>query len=441
MKPTPLPKQKNLRADCAWVIYQILEQGKSSRDCLERVQRRHNPRDNAWIQEMSLGVMRKLPLLQHWLRVLLDRPLKGNKKVIEHLILLGLYQLAFSRVSEHAAVGETVNASPYLGGTALKGLVNAVLRNFMRQELASKPIDNPVIASGLPKWLFKALDDAYGEDADAVRDATNAMAPIWLRVNTQQTSLEDYTKALDSAGIEYSRSSEHAEAILLAGREDITALPGFELGHFAVQDGAAQLAAHYLNAQPNERVLDCCAAPGGKTGHIIERTPKLTYCLALDADGHRLKRVEENMTRLKHTEPNLPLIKQGDAAHPGTWWDGQLFDRILLDAPCSATGVIRRHPDIRWLRKASDINALANLQAEILSSLWQTLKPGGTLVYATCSILPQENCDQISAFLNNNSSASLSPITKTETTAKPGRQILPGERKMDGFYYARLIKS
>jgi 16S rRNA (cytosine967-C5)-methyltransferase len=441
VKPTPLPKQKNLRADCAWVIYQILEQGKSSRDCLERVQRRHHPRDNAWIQEMSLGVMRKLPILQHWLRELLDRPLKGNKKVIEHLILLGLYQLAFSRVSQHAAVGETVNASPYLGGTALKGLVNAVLRNFMRQELVNKPIDNPIIASGLPKWLYKALEDAYGQDADAVREATNGMAPIWLRVNTKQISITDYAAALDAVEINYSLSAEHADAIRLEGREDITGLPGFEKGHFAVHDGAAQLAAHYLDAQPHERVLDCCAAPGGKTGHIIERTPELAYCLALDADENRLKRVEENMTRLQHTQTNLPVIKQGDAAKPETWWDGQHFDRILLDAPCSATGVIRRHPDIRWLRKSSDIDALAALQAEILTSLWQTLKPGGTLLYATCSILPQENSQQISAFLERNADATLVPVIKTETPSKPGRQILPGEQQMDGFYYARLVKS
>ncbi|MEM7266495.1 MAG: 16S rRNA (cytosine(967)-C(5))-methyltransferase RsmB, partial [Pseudomonadota bacterium] len=351
MKPLPLPKQKNLRADCAWVIYQILEQGKSSRECLERVQRRHNAKDNAWIQEMSLGVMRRLPLLQHWLRSLLDRPLKGNKKVIEHLILLGLYQLNFSRVSNHAAVGETVAAASYLNAAGLKGLVNAVLRNFQRENLADKPVDDAIINSGLPKWLFKAIENAYGDDAEQVRNETNAMAPIWLRVNKLQTSLVAFTQALDKAGVEYTLSANHADAVILTKREDITALPGFEKGHFAVQDGAAQLAAHYLKPQANERILDCCAAPGGKTGHIVESAPDTQYVLALDADATRLKRVEENMTRLKHTVD----IKQGDAANPNTWWDGKPFDRILLDAPCSATGVIRRHPDIRWLRKANDI--------------------------------------------------------------------------------------
>ena len=437
MKPIPLPKQKNLRADCAWVIYQILEHGKSSRECLERVQRRHNVRDNAWLQEMSLGVMRRLPILQHWLRGLLDRPLKGNKKVVEHLILLGLYQLHYSRVSSHAAVGETVAAASYLGATSLKGLVNAVLRNFQRESLGDKPIENPIIESGLPKWLFKAIENAYGEDASSVREATNAMAPIWLRVNKQKTSLTAFTAALDNINVAYTTSEEHGDAVILQKREDITALPGFDDGHFAVQDGAAQLAAHYLQAKAGERILDCCAAPGGKTGHIAENTPDVSYLLALDADATRLKRVEENMTRLQHAVD----IKQGDATAPDTWWDGELFDRILLDAPCSATGVIRRHPDIRWLRKSSDIDNLAALQRQILDTLWALLKPGGTMLYATCSILPQENTQQIQQFLAQTSDAQLSPVTKIETSERPGRQILPGEQQMDGFYYARLVKS
>lgn len=386
---------------------------------------------------MSLGVMRRLPLLQHWLRSLLDRPLKGNKKVIEHLILLGLYQLNFSRVSNHAAVGETVAAASYLNAAGLKGLVNAVLRNFQRENLADKPVDDAIINSGLPKWLFKAIENAYGDDAEQVRNETNAMAPIWLRVNKLQTSLAAFTQALDKAGVEYTLSANHADAVILTKREDITALPGFEKGHFAVQDGAAQLAAHYLKPQANERILDCCAAPGGKTGHIVESAPDTQYVLALDADATRLKRVEENMTRLKHTVD----IKQGDAANPETWWDGKPFDRILLDAPCSATGVIRRHPDIRWLRKANDIDNLAQLQRRILETLWGLLKPGGTLLYATCSILPKENMAQIQQFLADTPDASLSPIVKTETVDKPGRQITPGEQQMDGFYYARLVKS
>lgn len=437
MKPLPLPKQKNLRADCAWVVYQVLEQGKSARDCLEKVQRRHNQRDNAWLQEMSLGVMRKLPILQHWLRALLDRPLKGNKKVIEHLILVGFYQLAFSRVSAHAAVGETVNAAPYLGGGGLKGLVNALLRNFQRETLADAPINNPIIESGFPKWLYKAIDSAYPDNGQQVREASNGMGPLWLRVNQQQTDFTTFCNALDKLDIPYTTSEQHPSAIILQKREDITSLPGFEKGWFAVQDGAAQLAAAYLGAKAGERVLDCCCAPGGKTGHVLELTPDLETCIALDFDEKRLQRVSENMTRLKHT----PVIIHGDASQPAEWWDGQAFDRILLDAPCSATGVIRRHPDIRWLRKSSDIDVLKLLQAKILEALWPTLKPGGTLLYATCSILPAENVEQIRTFLANHNDATLLPLHENDSNDVPGRQILPGEAQMDGFYYARLVKS
>ena len=386
---------------------------------------------------MSLGVMRQLPLLQTWLRQLLDKPLKGNKKVLEHLILLGLYQIAFSRVSSHAAVSETVNAASYLGGMQLKGLVNAILRNFERQALATQPVEDPIIASGLPKWFYKRVVAAYPDHYESVVEQTNAQAPIWLRVNTCQVSRETFCEALTQQDIAFSLSEQHPQAVILVKRQDITALPGYEKGWFAVQDGAAQLAAQYLAPQPNDRVLDCCAAPGGKTGHIFEIQPAIGSCLAIDSDAIRLERVKENMTRLQHK----PEIKIGDALRPDQWWDGQLFDRILLDAPCSATGVIRRHPDIRWLRKSTDIAALGALQSEIMDVMWSLLKPGGTLLYATCSILPEENHQQVAAFLARTEDAELSSLTETDTTEKPGRQILPGEQQMDGFYYARLIKS
>ncbi|MBU2978463.1 16S rRNA (cytosine(967)-C(5))-methyltransferase RsmB [Alteromonas sp. C1M14] len=434
---TPLPRQKNLRADTAWVIYQVLEQGKSTRECLAQVQRRHQGKDNAWIQEMSLGVLRHLPILQHWLRQLLDNPLKGKKKVVEHLMLLGMYQMAFSRVSDHAAVSETVNAAPYLGAMSLKGLVNAVLRNFERQSLKEQKVDNPIINSGLPKWLFKKLERAYSDQQGDIIDNMNQKAPVWLRVNLLKVSRGAFCQQLDELNITYCLPEAQPAGIILTTRVDITALPGFQKGWFAVQDGAAQLAAIYLQPQAKDNILDCCAAPGGKTGHIFEVQPDISHCTALDADKTRLLRVRENMQRLQHS----PTILTGDALAPETWWNGEQYDRILLDAPCSATGVIRRHPDIRWLRKASDIDALADLQSRILDTMWALLKPGGTLLYATCSVLPQENRDQIVSFLARTEDAQLSILTDEETIANPGRQILPGEQQMDGFYYARLIKS
>ncbi|MCW8108848.1 16S rRNA (cytosine(967)-C(5))-methyltransferase RsmB [Alteromonas ponticola] len=433
-----LPKQPTLRSDTAWVIYQILEVGKSSRECLNTAQRRHSSKDSAWIQEMAMGVMRQLPQLQLWLRELLEQPLKGKKKIIEHLLLLGLYQIAFTRVSDHAAISETVNACPNLGNPGLKGLVNAILRRFQREHMAQQLSSDPIVASGLPKWIVKSLQQYYSQrEVAQIIKQTNRIAPIWLRVNQRQTDIDHFTQHLRDQNIQFTLSNDHPEAIILQSRVDIPSLPGYADGWFSVQDGAAQHAARYLAPRPNERVLDCCAAPGGKTSHIMELVPDLAECIALDNETARLARLEENMRRLKHSVKVL----HADALDTESWWDGNLFDRILLDAPCSATGVIRRHPDIRWLRKASDIEKLVALQQKMLNTLWPLLKKGGSLLYATCSILPQENVRQIAGFLASHSDAKLDPILNNETNDLPGRQILPGEGQMDGFYYARLIKS
>ena len=427
----------NLRADGAQVLFQVLEQGQSLRECLPPIQERHKDQDKAWLQEMVYGCLRQLPVLQFWLRQLLDKPLKKRTKVVEHLIMLGLYQLAFSRVSVHAAVSETVAACPSLKATSMKGLVNGILRNFIRQDLMSSPPRDAQLQSGLPKWLYKALDQAYPEQLPDLICSMQDKAPVWLRVNRQQVSLQDFCQALTDKGISFEPSDAHSDGLRLTTNCDITGLPGFDQGWFAVQDGAAQLAVEYLQPQADEVILDACAAPGGKTCHILERQPGITRCDALDVEQSRLQRVSENLLRLKLDA----TIICGDASQPAQWWDGQQYDRILLDAPCSATGVIRRHPDIKWLRKATDIQQLVTLQANILDAMWTLLKPGGTLLYATCSILPQENSQQISQFLQRTSDATLSPLSDNEQTEYPGRQILPGENKMDGFYYARLIKS
>ncbi|MEW9797876.1 16S rRNA (cytosine(967)-C(5))-methyltransferase RsmB [Alteromonas sp. CYL-A6] len=434
-----LPKRPDLRADCAWLLYQILEEGRSSRDCLAQVQSRHSHQNNAWIQEMAFGVLRRLPQLQLWLRDLLDKPLKGDKKIIEHLLLVGFYQLAFSRVAEHAAVSETVNATQALGAPGLKGLVNAVMRNFMRRELGASPSTDPLIESGLPKWLFDTITTHYpGEQADILANM-NRPGPVWLRVNTLKITRDAFCQHLSDAGISYTVPEQTPDGLILNQRCDIPGLPGYDDGWFAVQDGAAQLAAYYLDAQPGERVLDCCAAPGGKTAHVAQRCPDAALILALDNSEVRLQRVRENLQRLGLTDS--VTVTCADALTPEAWHDGRLFDRILLDAPCSATGVIRRHPDIRWHRKKADIAQLVEIQRMMLETLWPLLSPGGTLLYATCSILPEENSAQIADFIRRHNDAQHLPLTDKDTTSQPGRQILPGQSEMDGFYYARLIKS
>ncbi|MBT0586656.1 16S rRNA (cytosine(967)-C(5))-methyltransferase RsmB [Alteromonas oceanisediminis] len=426
-----------LRADAALVLHAILEQGQSSRHCLSERQHAYaQSRDKAWLQQMVFGCLRHLPTLQFWIRSLLQKPLKGNKKVVEHLLMVGLYQLAFSRVSPHAAISETVNAVKLLRADSLRGLVNAVLRQFQRDKMHQTLPDNPAALAGMSNWIYQAIAEHYPADKDLILDASNRPAPLWLRVNQMQISRTDFAAALAAEKISVELSINHPQAVIVQGVGDITQLPGYDNGWFAVQDGAAQLAAHYLAPQAQERILDCCAAPGGKTSHLLEIAPTID-CVALDNDAQRLKRVEDNLNRLKHSATLLCA----DAALTDDWWDGIAFDRILLDAPCSATGVIRRHPDIRWLRKRTDIDTLVNVQATILRALWRCLKPGGTLLYATCSILPSENTQQVQRFLAETADAQLDPITDSETVEFPGRQILPGEEQMDGFYYARLIKS
>ena len=427
----------NLRADAAKVLHQILEEGKSARECLPAAQLPHKEQDKAWLQEMVYGVLRNLPILQFWLRQLLDKPLKNRFKIVEQLIMLGFYQLAFSRVSQHAAVSETVAACQPLNTLAMKGLVNAILRTFIREDMSEQEAPNKQIASGLPKWIYKKLESEYQNSFSDLLTNMQLKAPIWLRVNTRKIAAVDFVEKLQEAGIEFSHSSEHSEALILSKGYDITRLPGFDLGWFAVQDGAAQLAAHYLKPEPGESVLDCCAAPGGKTCHLIELQPQIAKTVALEIDEKRATKITENLLRLGHNA-NVVI---GDASTPEKWWDGQLFDRVLLDAPCSATGIIRRHPDIKWLRKAKDIEVLVQLQKQILDAIWPLIKPGGTMLYATCSVLPEENHLQISDFLSRTNNAVLDNTFLNDSVAKPGKQILPGEQEMDGFYYARLLKS
>jgi len=427
----------NLRADAAKVLHQILEEGQSARECLPLAQLPHKEQDKAWLQEMVYGVLRNLPILQFWLRQLLDKPLKNRFKIVEQLIMLGFYQLAFSRVSQHAAVSETVAACQPLNTLAMKGLVNAILRTFLRDEMSQQEAPNKQIASGLPKWLYKKLEAEYKDVFVDLSTNMQLKAPIWLRVNTRKISHEHFTEELKKASVEFTDSPGHPEAFILLKGYDVTSLPGFDSGWFAVQDGAAQLAAHYLKPEQGESILDCCAAPGGKICHIIELEPNISKTVALEIDEKRALKIKENLVRLGHDAD----IVVGDASMPEKWWDGRLFDRVLLDAPCSATGIIRRHPDIKWLRKAKDIDVLVNLQKQILDAIWPLIKPGGTMLYVTCSILPEENHLQIRDFLSRTDNALIDKTFYNDSVDSPGKQILPGDQQMDGFYYARLLKS
>lgn len=426
----------NLRAQVTLCIANVLNNGQSLQEALPEALNNVPDKDRAWLHEMIYGVLRQLPMLQFWLGQLLEKPLKGKQKKLEFLIMLGFYQLAFTRVSQHAAVAETVEACTALKNRPMKGLVNAILRNFIREDFKSIPIEEPRIAAGMPKWLYKKITLAYPEDADKIFKAQKQKPPVWLRINQQKVDFNTFKQGLQEQKIRFEEFDGAPWRIKLTSAATIPSLPGFADGWFAVQDAAAQQAALHLDPQAGDVILDACAAPGGKTAHILEIQPELKDCVALDTDANRLKRLAENLARLGHTA----TVKEGDAATPESWSPYTQYDRILLDAPCSATGIIRRHPDIPWLRKAPDIEVLTQLQKDILQAMWSLLKPGGVLLYATCSILPEENKEQIQRFLKNNQDAELHCL-KGGNENEIGMQILPGENDMDGFYYAKLIKS
>ncbi len=428
-----------IRSTAANVIYQVVEQGQSLSQALPSGQKLVPAKDKALLQEICYGTLRWLNRLECMLENLVDRPLKGKHRPLHYLMLVGLYQLFYTRIPPHAVLAETVNATKILKGETFKGLINGVLRNAQRQadELKQQADKNEATRFSYPRWLLKKIKEScLTRGYVSVLNAGNEYPPMWIRVNKQKYNREAYLSLLNEASISAEPHATCLSALKLTTPIDVSLLPGFSEGASSVQDAAAQHAAWLLDPQPNELILDACAAPGGKTAHILELQPNLKQLVAVDADQTRLNRVEENLSRI-----NLKAeLIHGDASKPDAWWSGEKFDRILLDAPCSATGVIRRHPDIKWLRRASDIAELAQLQNQILDAMWQQLKSGGILLYATCSILNEENTDQIRAFLERTPDAELIPLHGQDTPEQPGWQILPGEQGMDGFFYAKLKK-
>jgi 16S rRNA (cytosine967-C5)-methyltransferase len=437
---TDKQKQVNIRALAAKCCYSVIDQGRSLSDELPRQQDKAALKDKGLLQEICYGVLRYLPELEHDVRALMQKPLTGKQRVFHFLLLVGVYQIKYMRIPDHAAVSETVAATAALKNRQMKALVNGVLRNFVRAcEAPDKKEALPAsIEYNHPSWFIKKVQQAYPNQWQQILNANQQKPPMWLRVNQQHHSTAEYQRLLVTAEIDVNSIDSLSNAIELTRPTDVTKLPGFEQGWISVQDGAAQQAAQLLDCQPGDVVLDCCAAPGGKTCHILEKTPDIKSMTAIDVEASRLVRVEENLVRLGLKAK----VIAADAANSKTWFDGQQFDRILLDAPCSGTGVIRRHPDIKWLRKASDIDALVTLQQQILKETWSLLKPGGTLLYATCSVLPQENSEQIKHFIENNTDAELLTINSHNKPEEEliGWQLLPDEKNMDGFYYAKLLK-
>jgi 16S rRNA (cytosine967-C5)-methyltransferase len=427
----------NTRWIAARVITRVLQDGQSLTSALDNALKTiESAQDKAFIQAICYGVCRHYHRLDFILNALLDKPLKVVE--VKALILIGLYQLKCMRVKPHAAVSETVQAARSLPWA--RALINAVLRGYLRKQDDLEHQADKVKTAALshPDWLIRQLEQDWPTQAEIILFENNQPPPMVLRVNLAKTSRDFYCQMLMEQNLSAQALSFCPAGIILEKPVPIEALPKFAEGWVSVQDGAAQLAAKLLAAQPGQRVLDVCAAPGGKTAHLLEQQPGISELVAVDIDENRMLRVKENLRRLGL---HATLIV-ADASRPDDWWDGKPFDRILLDAPCSATGVIRRHSDIKLLRRLADIAALAATQKNILDAIWPLLASGGTLLYATCSVLKQENESQMLAFLSTHDDATELPITD-EGWGIPGgfgRQVLTGESSMDGFYYARIIK-
>ena len=396
-------------------------------------------RDRGLTQDLAFGTARWQPRLSALAERLLQKPFKSADADVEALLLVGLYQLLYTRVPAHAAIGETVGCADKLKKPWAKALLNAVLRRAQREssEILAELERDPVVRTAHPRWLQKSLKAFWPQQWEAICAANNAHPPMILRVNRRHHSREEYLDLLRQAGLEASACQYSGDGIVLAQACDVRGLPGFDQGWISVQDEAAQLAADLLDLAPGQRVLDACCAPGGKTCHLLEAEETLDSVVAIDLEAKRLTRVRENLDRLGLDAQLIAC----DARDTASWWDGKSFQRILLDAPCSATGVIRRHPDIKMTRQAEDIPALAALQGELLDALWPTLEVGGILLYATCSTLPTENTEVIEAFLNRTPGArELDLATQAGLRQTHGRQLLPQADGHDGFYYAKLIK-
>ncbi len=426
------------RAAAARALSAVRFDGRSLKSALPALRDRlDDSRDRALCEAIAMQGCRFLPRYEAILEHLLERPLPVSARAVHGLLLAGLAQLERLGLPAYAAIGATAEAARTLGQPRLVGLVNAVLRRFERERDA---IEQALAADDRyrhahPPWLLDALRTAWPDDWPAIVAANNDEAPLWLRVNRRRIDPLDYHSRLREAGIAFELDPELPAALRLPESRPVTSLPGWEHGWVSVQDGSAQACTDLLGARAGERVLDACAAPGGKAAALLEAVD--LELLALDRDPARLRRVEQTLTRVGvHAATQC-----ADAADVSAWWDGRPFDRILLDAPCTATGVIRRQPDIRWHRRPADVAALAAEQRRLLDAMWPLLRPGGRLVYATCSVLPDENARQIDAFLARHRDAvAVDPGARFGRRTGAGRQRLPGDRGMDGFFYAVLDK-
>jgi len=432
---------KNPRLAAVQTLAQVLDRNLNLSDADASAQLA-DPRDRALSKHLSYGVLRWLNSLEWMAGKLLSRPIKSRDSDINRLIWIGLYQLWKDAGAEHAAINETAECARSLGKPWAVGLVNAVLRRFQReqQKLIAGLMETPARFAH-PPWLLEQLQSDWPDDWPGIVAENNCAAPLWLRINRAHPEQGGIVQRLGEAGFNVAMHPFAPDAVSISPTAAVSDIPGFCDGVLSVQDPAAQLAVELLALESGHCVLDACAAPGGKTCHILERLQNLDLT-AVELSEARLQRIRGNIERLGFKPTNRLRLVAADAARTETWWDGNMFDRILLDAPCTASGVIRRHPEIKWLRTTVQVDDVVQLQLRLLDQLWPLLKPGGILVYATCSVLTRENGHQINHFLSDHGDAEAVPMGQPwGRESGCGRQILPGEEGMDGFYYACLRKT
>ncbi|WP_448099959.1 16S rRNA (cytosine(967)-C(5))-methyltransferase RsmB [Luteibacter jiangsuensis] len=434
-----MSRAPSVRALAAEALADIALSGHSLRDVADRaLPRLPDPRDRALLTALLNDGSRWWPRFDAALDLLLDKPIRRSEPAIHALLVSALVQLEILELPGYAAVAATVEAARELRRPRLAGLVNAVLRRWQRErEALSATLDaTPATRHAHPSWLAEAIARDWPSEVNDVLAAANTEPPLMLRVNRRRTTRDAQAERLRDASQEVALHPWLADGLVLPHSTDITRLPGFAEGLFAVQDGAAQVPADLLDLADGQRVLDACAAPGGKACHALERAD--LELLAVEFEAKRVPRIRQNLERLGLGAE----VIVGDAGDPSAWWDGQPFDRVMIDAPCSATGVIRRRPDVRLHRRATDIDALVAQQERILAACWRTLAPGGRLLYVTCSLLRRENEGVVSAFLAGTPDASPVPFSlPAGRPAKVGWQVLPGDGDLDGMYYALLERS